>query len=128
MRDMVVAVRAVSASPRERIASARSRSSRAIVTTLFPNINVPRLTLELAIFLGIGLVGFAIAVVVSQRRVAHPEPTLGQPARESWTMPQSALLGRPKLTLPVRLAMWVLRLYLVVAVVLLLVKAIQLTN
>jgi Mn2+/Fe2+ NRAMP family transporter len=103
-------------------------SSILIVTTLYPNVNVPRLTLELAIFLGIGLIGFAIAVIVSQRRIAPVEPARDQPPRESWTMPQAALLGRPKLTLPVRLAMWVLRAYLVVAVLLLLVKAIQLAN
>ncbi len=41
-------------------------------------------------------------------------------------MPQSALLGRPTLTLPVRLAMWVLRIYLVVAVLLLIIKAVEL--
>ena len=48
--------------------------------------------------------------------------------RESWTMPQSTLLTRPKLSFPVRLAMWILRAYLVVAVLLLLVKAVQLAN
>ncbi len=44
-------------------------SSILIVTTLFPDVDVPRLTLELAIVLSIGLIGFAIAIVVSQRRL-----------------------------------------------------------
>jgi hypothetical protein len=43
-------------------------------------------------------------------------------------MPQIALLNRPKLARPVKLAMWVLRAYLVVAVVLLVVKAVQLSG
>ncbi len=98
-----------------------------IVTTLFPGVNVPRLTVELAIGLGIGLIAFAIAIVISNRRVA-PETPRHESARESWTMPQAALLSRPTLTFPVRLAMWILRVYLVVAVLLLIVKAIQLAN
>jgi hypothetical protein len=98
-----------------------------IVTTLFPGVNVPRLTVELAIGLGIGLVAFAIAIVVSNRRQA-PAARPPTAARESWTMPQSALLTRPTLTFPVRLAMWILRIYLVVAVLLLVVKAVQLAN
>ncbi len=98
-----------------------------IVTTLFPGVNVPRLTVELAIGLGIGLVAFAIAIVVSNRRQA-PATRPPTAARESWTMPQSALLTRPTLTFPVRLAMWILRIYLVVAVLLLVVKAVQLAN
>jgi len=98
-----------------------------IVTTLFPGVNVPRLTVELAIGLGIGLVAFVIAIVVSNRRQA-PETPRPVAARESWTMPQSALLTRPTLTFPVRLAMWILRIYLVVAVLLLVVKAVQLAN
>ena len=101
-------------------------SSILIVTTLFPHVDVPRLTLELAIVLSIGLIGFAIAIVVSQRRLDGPTRAGPQPPRESWTMPQSALLGRPTLTLPVRLAMWVLRSYLVVAVLLLVIKAVEL--
>jgi Mn2+/Fe2+ NRAMP family transporter len=103
-------------------------SSILIVTTLFPKTNVPQLTIELAVLLGIGLIGFAIAIVVSQRRIAAAAPGGPQPPRESWTMPQSALLGRPTLTLPVRLAMWVLRSYLVVAVLLLVIKAVQLSG
>jgi len=103
-------------------------SSILIVTTLFPNVNVPRLTIELSIVLAIGLIGFAIAIVVSQRRQDAGAPARTELPRESWTMPQSALLGRPTLTLPVRLAMLVLRSYLVIAVLLLIIKAIQLST
>ena len=103
-------------------------SSILIVTTLFPHVNVPRLTIELSIVLAIGLIGFAIAIVVSQRRQDAGAPARVELPRESWTMPQSALLGRPTLTLPVRLAMLVLRSYLVIAVLLLIIKAIQLST
>jgi Mn2+/Fe2+ NRAMP family transporter len=103
-------------------------SSILIVTTLFPSVDVPRLALELAIVLGIGLIGFAIAIVVSQRRLEAAAPRGPQPPRESWTMPQATLLTRPTLTLPVRMAMWVLRSYLVVAVLLLIIKAVELAN
>ena len=102
-------------------------SSILIVTTLYPNVDVPVLTAWLAVGLAIGLIGFAIAIVVSGRRrtpAAPPTPLV----RESWTMPQSTLLTRPTLSFPVRLAMWILRAYLVVAVLLLLVKAIELAN
>ncbi len=99
-----------------------------MATTLFPSINVTQLTIELAIVLAVGLVGFAIAAVASRRRTGPVAPSGPQPPRESWTMPQIALLNRPKLARPVKLAMWVLRAYLVVAVVLLVVKAVQLSG
>ena len=102
-------------------------SSILIVTTLYPNIDVPLLTAWLSVGLAIGLIGFAIAIVISRRRLAPDTPSTPL-VRESWTMPQSALLTRPKLSFPVRLAMWILRAYLVVAVLLLLVKAIQLAH
>jgi NRAMP (natural resistance-associated macrophage protein)-like metal ion transporter len=102
-------------------------SSVLIVTTLFPNVDVPLLTTWLSIVLAIGLVAFAIAIIVTGRR-GTPEPAIPRAARESWTMPQATLLTRPRLSFPVRLAMWVLRAYLVVAVLLLIVKAIQLAG
>jgi len=97
-----------------------------IVTTLFPSINVIHLTIALAVILAMGLVGFGAAAMYSARTTTTDAPSTPQPPRESWTMPQSALLHRPRLSTPVRAAMWVLRSYLVVAVVLLVVKAIEL--
>ena len=46
--------------------------------------------------------------------------------RETWRMPQLALLERPVWSRGRSAAMWALSLYLVVAVVLLIVKAVQL--
>ncbi len=40
-------------------------------------------------------------------------------------MPQTALPGRPSLTLPICLAMWVLRSYPLVAVLLLIIEAVE---
>jgi Mn2+/Fe2+ NRAMP family transporter len=99
-----------------------------MATTLFPSINVTQLTIELGVVLAVGLVGFMIAVVVGRKRAEAAAPAGPQPPRESWTMPQLALLNRPKLARPVKLAMWVLRSYLVVAVVLLVVKAVELST
>jgi Mn2+/Fe2+ NRAMP family transporter len=99
-----------------------------MATTLFPSINVVHLAIELGLVLAVGLVGFAIAVVSSRRRVEAASPSGVQAPRESWTMPQIALLNRPQLARPVKIAMWVLRSYLVVAVVLLVVKAVQLSG
>jgi Mn2+/Fe2+ NRAMP family transporter len=99
-----------------------------MATTLFPSINVTQLTIELGVVLAVGLVGFMIAVVVGRKRAEAAAPSGPQPPRESWTMPQLALLNRPKLARPVKLAMWVLRSYLVVAVVLLVVKAVELST
>ncbi|HUB71515.1 MAG TPA: NRAMP family divalent metal transporter [Acidimicrobiales bacterium] len=46
--------------------------------------------------------------------------------RENWRMPPLALLGRPEWSKGKLLGMWALRVYLVIAVLLLLVKAVQL--
>jgi hypothetical protein len=75
----------------------------------------------------VGLIGFAI--VASPRRrsgAAVPTPRLDKAQRETWTMPQLAFLGRPTMSRPVKLAMWTLRIYLVISVLLLIVKAVQL--
>ncbi len=98
-----------------------------MVRTLFPGVNVPRLTLELAIVLGIGLIGFAIAIVVSQRRLEAAAPRGPEPPRSVDDAP-----GRPAHTTDAHAAgaagMLVLRSYLVVAVLLLIIKAIELAN
>ncbi len=98
-----------------------------MATVLFPSINVTVLTLVLAGVLLVGLIGFAIA------GAGHGKPGEAVPARqfdktyrETWTMPQLAFLGRPTMSRPVKLAMWTLRIYLVISVLLLVVKAIEL--
>ncbi len=98
-----------------------------VVTTLFPGINVAILFLILiAIFL-VALTGGTIVYGVKRIKAQTTEGkavSLGK--RETWRMPPLTLLGRPKWSKGRTAAMWSLRGYLVVAVALLLVKAIEL--
>ena len=60
-----------------------------------------------------------------QQTVVAQKP-MSRAHRDSWRMPPLALLGRPEWSRGRLAAMWALRVYLVIAVVLLLVKAVQL--
>jgi NRAMP (natural resistance-associated macrophage protein)-like metal ion transporter len=94
-----------------------------VITTLFPSIDV-----VLVLFvLGCALVAVLIGVILARaiRGAPAPAPQLFE-RRETWRMPPLSLLGRPKWTASRTATMWVLRGYLVVAVGLLLVKAVQL--
>jgi hypothetical protein len=80
------------------------------------------------------VLGFVLAAVVvggglwlwlSQRR-AEPVPQVSRAERENWRMPALALLERPKMSPARRIAMLTLSGYLVVAIVLLGVKAVEL--
>jgi Mn2+/Fe2+ NRAMP family transporter len=98
-----------------------------MATTLFPAINVPQL---------IGYLGIALTVVLLAggaytwaRRRTRPAAALTaapEVPRESWTMPPLALLARPEWSPGRRVGMFILSGYLVIAVILLVVKAIQL--
>ena len=96
-----------------------------MTTTVFPTINVDLLFVVLAAVL---VVALAVGAVVYARslRARPPGPTLTGPRRDTWRMPPLALLERPEWSPARTWAMFVLRLYLVVSVVLLLVKAVQL--
>ncbi|HEV3318986.1 MAG TPA: NRAMP family divalent metal transporter [Solirubrobacteraceae bacterium] len=99
-----------------------------MANTMFPSIDVTTLFVVLSIVLAIGLVamgGYALtqrggaAVMVSDGEIPREK-------RHTWTMPPLALLERPVWSPGRRLAMLVLRGYLVVAVLLLIVKTVQL--
>lgn len=96
-----------------------------MITTLFTTINVNDLALVLG---GILLVFYAIAGVLMLRHRGARPPTavMSREQRANWRMPPLNLLNRPKWSRGRVLGMWALRGYLVVAVVLLLVKAIEL--
>jgi NRAMP (natural resistance-associated macrophage protein)-like metal ion transporter len=96
-----------------------------MITTLFTTINVNELALVLG---GVLLVLYAIAgIVMLRNRGAHPPAkAMSREQRANWRMPPLNLLTRPKWSQGRVLGMWALRGYLVVAVVLLLVKAIEL--
>jgi NRAMP (natural resistance-associated macrophage protein)-like metal ion transporter len=96
-----------------------------MITTLFTSVNVNDLALGLG---GVLVVFYAIAgVLMLRNRGTHrPVETMSREQRANWRMPPLNLLNRPKWSRGRVLGMWALRGYLVVAVVLLLVKAIEL--
>jgi NRAMP (natural resistance-associated macrophage protein)-like metal ion transporter len=96
-----------------------------MATTLFSSINVDDLAVSLA---GVLVVAYLIAgVVLWQRRGRRPaEPRPPMEKRATWRMPALNLLERPVWSRGRLISMYLLRGYLVVAVVLLLVKAIEL--
>jgi len=77
---------------------------------------------------GVLLVVYAIAgiLMVRNRHTRPARAVMSREQRANWRMPPLNLLNRPKWSRGRVLGMWALRGYLVVAVVLLLVKAIEL--
>ena len=96
-----------------------------MATTLFSSINVTDLALILGGVLVVSYVVMAIVLVRAHKGRAT-EPPVSKEVRANWRMPPLNLLSRPKWSRGRLLGMWALRGYLVLAVVLLLVKAIQL--
>ncbi len=96
-----------------------------MATTLFSQIKVNDLALVLA---GILVIGYAVAgvVVVRNRRGRPPTPVVPMERKATWRMPAFNLLQRPAWSRGRLVGMYMLRGYLVVAVLLLLVKAIEL--
>jgi len=96
-----------------------------VVSTAIPTVDVNRLVLVLGGLMALALVvGGALAWRGSRGTVRGPE--LSRAERESWRMPALVLLERPKWSRPRRIAMVAMGAYLVVAVALLAVKAVQL--
>jgi len=98
------------------------------VTTLFPQIDVTTLTEGLFAALVAGLAGAGAYIARDRRKAPVPDAPAGSKdtiAREAWTMPSLELLGRPVWSRTRRLGMITLRGYLVVAVLMLIVKAIE---
>ena len=96
-----------------------------MITTLFSSININDLALVLG---GILLVVYVIGgIVLLRHRLARPPvAVVSAEQRANWRMPPLNLLSRPKWSRGRLFGMWALRAYLIVAVVLLLVKAIEL--
>jgi hypothetical protein len=102
-----------------------------MATTLFPDLNV----VAVAAYLTLALVILAAAAAPVLRWVARRQPSRTQPQlpargvdRNAWRMPPLALLEPVTWSPGTRLAMIALRAYLVVGVLLLVVKAIQLSR
>jgi NRAMP (natural resistance-associated macrophage protein)-like metal ion transporter len=98
-----------------------------MATTVFPNLSINIVMSLLGGILGLG--GIGAAIVGLRLRSQHEAPSVPRPSRaerEGWRMPSLALLERPVWSRGRYYAMVTLRGYLVVAVVLLAVKAVQL--
>jgi NRAMP (natural resistance-associated macrophage protein)-like metal ion transporter len=96
-----------------------------VISTVIPSIDVTRLLVVLSSMIVGVLIGGAIWLSVSRRREA-PMPEMSRAERQNWRMPALALLERPAMSLARRIAMLTLSGYLVVAVILLAVKAVEL--
>jgi hypothetical protein len=96
-----------------------------MITTLFTSVNV---TLLAEVLGGVLLVCYLVGAVVLVRNRSHrePVPVVPMERKATWRMPQLSLLERPTWSRTRLIGMWGLRVYLLVAVLLLLVKAVQL--
>jgi Mn2+/Fe2+ NRAMP family transporter len=96
-----------------------------VISTVIPSIDVTRLL----VVLGSAMVGALLAGAAwfqLNRRREAPLQELSRAERENWRMPALALLERPKWSMGRRVLMLTLSGYLVLAILLLAVKAVQL--
>jgi hypothetical protein len=104
-------------------------SGTLVVSTVFPNVNVSAVAVVTAITLLVGGGGAGLWLELTQRRDgrARPAPVrMTVQQRTNWRMPPLALLKPVVWSPATKLAMLLLRGYLVVSVVLLAVKAVRL--
>jgi len=95
-----------------------------VVSTVFSSVNVPLLLAILSVVMLVALVGITVFTTRGSR--ARPPDTFEREERETWRMPSLALLTRPVPSRSRLIALYAMRGYLVIAVLLLLVKAVQL--
>ena len=96
-----------------------------VISTVIPSVDVTTLLFVLGSLAAVILVlggGWSWL----RDRGAPPEPEISREERENWRMPALALLERPPASLSRRIALYALSSYLVVAIILLAVKAVQL--
>jgi NRAMP (natural resistance-associated macrophage protein)-like metal ion transporter len=96
-----------------------------MITTLFTSVNVNDLALALGAILLVAYAGTGIALW-RNRHNRPPRVVVSPEERSNWRMPPLGLLNRPKWSRGRVFGMWALRGYLIIAVVLLFVKAIEL--
>ncbi|HUZ69450.1 MAG TPA: NRAMP family divalent metal transporter [Candidatus Saccharimonadales bacterium] len=97
-----------------------------VVSTIVPSVDVPRLFIVLSIVVVIGLAATIIVNVRVQRRA--PRDPREDEDRETWRMPSLALLTRPVKSRARLIALCTVRGYAIIAMALLLVKAVQLAT
>jgi NRAMP (natural resistance-associated macrophage protein)-like metal ion transporter len=98
-----------------------------VISTVFPTIDVTRLLVVLG---SIGAVLLAAGAAWSwfARRGEPREPEVARAERENWRMPALALLERPAWSVQRRVIVYALGGYLVIAIVMLAIKAFQLAT
>jgi NRAMP (natural resistance-associated macrophage protein)-like metal ion transporter len=96
-----------------------------MISTLFTTVDVTVLAEVLGGILAASYLGAAV-ILVKNRSRREPLPAVPMERKATWRMPQLSLLERPVWSRTRLIGMWGLRIYLVVAVLLLLVKAIEL--
>jgi Mn2+/Fe2+ NRAMP family transporter len=96
-----------------------------VISTVFPTINVTGLVEGLGAVMALVVIAATVWMLWSARR-AEPVPDLPRSQKENWRMPALALLERPAWSLPKRIAMLTMAGYIILAVLLLVVKAVQL--
>ena len=103
-----------------------------MATTLFPSIDVTTVSLIGGALLAVGLLGFGgFALRSARRRGPGAAGISGGDAlvpKEQWTMPPLALLARPPASTGRKIAMFAMEGYLLLAVALLIVKAVELAG
>jgi NRAMP (natural resistance-associated macrophage protein)-like metal ion transporter len=97
-----------------------------MASTMFPSLNVTHLFIYLSLVLLAALGGMAIYALRNRPGATVEVAKVPKERRSSWTMPPLALLERPVWSPGRKAGMLLLRGYLVVAVLLLVVKSVQL--
>jgi Mn2+/Fe2+ NRAMP family transporter len=111
------------------IATLLMLSGTLMATTMFPHLNGARVAVWLSVALAGGLAGTATALRISRaRRGSAAAPVAGIPReqRSGWRMPPLAMLKPVAWSPTLKVGVIALRCYLVVAALLLIIKAIQL--
>jgi Mn2+/Fe2+ NRAMP family transporter len=96
-----------------------------VVSTVIPSIDVTRLVIGIGSAIAVVLVVGGVWFWFSQRGTVRP-PEVSRAERENWRMPGLALLERPTWSAGRRVAMLTLSGYLVLAIIVLAVKAVEL--
>jgi Mn2+/Fe2+ NRAMP family transporter len=96
-----------------------------VLSTVFPDINVGVAFIILMTVLAVTLAVGGLVVLLN-RGGRVPEKPMSAEERAHWRMPPLAFLERPKWSVGRTVGMWSLRVYLLVAMLLLIVKAVQL--
>ncbi len=107
------------------IATLLMLSGTLMATTMFPHFNAARMAIWLSVALAAGLAATGIVLWAGRSRRPAPQ-TRRREERVGWYMPPLAMLKPITWSPALKIAMLALRGYLVIAALLLLVKAIQL--